>query len=339
MGHLIAPPAVMYSRGAAGIAKRVCTFGLLALAAGVGSNTHAYPAKPLRVLVGLPAGGGADVIARTVSAKMGEIIGQPLVVENRVGGGGRVASEVAARSAPDGYTLVFAGPGSNAIAVSLYEKLGYDPVKDFAPISMVATLPIVLVVNPSIPTKSMAEFVAYAKARPGKLTYASSGSGSTLHLAMELLKMKTGIEVLHVPYKGGVQAIPDLLAGQIQAMFEILPTQLPYLKAGKTRALAVTTSTRSAHLPDVPTMSEAGIADFDMTMWYGLFAPAAVPKPIREQLHAAILKTLNAREIVERLAQQGADAAPTSAEQLARFQKSEIARWAKVIKAAGVVGD
>lgn len=335
-------PALMliaFIRNASFAILPLAVVAVLTLASTVAAHAQTYPSKPLRLVIGLPAGGGADVIARTVSAKLSELIGQPVVVENRLGAAGRIAAEVVAKSSPDGYTVLFGGLVSNAIAVSLYQKLAYDPRKDFAPVSMVATLPNVLVVNLAVPAKSVGEFVAYAKANPGKISYASSGSGGTLHLSMEMLKSMTSIDLVHVPYKGGVQAIPDLLGGQIQAMFEILPTQLPYLNAGKTRALAVTTAKRSALLPDVPTMIEAGVPGFDVTMWYALFAPSAVPKPVIAILNGDLVNTLNAREVRERLAQLGVDPAPTSPEQLAAFQKSEITKWAKVVKEAGVTAE
>lgn len=318
----------------------VAVFGLWGML-GAPETTHAqaYPSRPVRMIVGLPAGGGADTIARTIAAKLSDNVGQPIIVENRPGSATRIAAESVARATPDGYTLLFSGVTAGAIAVSLYKTLPYDPVRDFAPVSLLATLPIVLVVNLSLPAKSVSEFAAYAKSNPGKVSYASSGTGGTLHLSMEMLKTKTGIDVVHVPYKGGVQAIPDLLGGQIQAMFEILPTQLPYLKAGKTRALAVTTAKRSAHLPDVPTMIEAGVPGFEVTLSYALYAPAAVPKPIVAKLNGDVAKTLNAREVRERLAQQGADAASSTPDQLAAFQRSEIAKWAKVIKESGATAD
>ena len=338
MGKTSAMMLIRFASNALLAAMQLSAVAALTLALIVAAHAQTYPSKPLRLVIGLPAGGGADVIARTVSTKLGEIMGQPAIVENRPGSAGRIAAESVARSSADGYTLLFGGV-SNAIAVSLYKTLPYDPVRDFAPVSMVATVPNVLVVSLAFPAKSVADFVAYAKANPRKISYASSGTGGSLHLSMEMLKSMTGIDVVHVPYKGGVQAIPDLLAGQIQAMFEILPTQLPYLKAGRTRALAVTTAKRSAFLPDVPTMIEAGVPGFEVTTWYALYAPAAVPKPIIAKLDADLVKTLDAREVRERLAQQGADPAPTSSEWLATFQKSEIAKWAKVVKDSGVTAE
>jgi tripartite-type tricarboxylate transporter receptor subunit TctC len=314
------------------------TVAVLALILPAAAHAQSYPSKPLRLVLGLPAGGGADAIARIIASKLSDNVAQPVVVENRPGSAARIAAETVARSSADGYTLLFGGL-SNAIAASLYKTLPYDAERDFAPVSMLATLPSVLVVNLALPTKSVSEFVAYAKAHPGKMSYASTGAGGALHLSMEMLKSMTGIDVVHVPYKGGVQAIPDLLSGQIQVMFEILPTQLPYLKAGKTRALAVTTGKRSAFLPDVPTMIEAGVAGFEVTIWYALYVPAAAPAPVIAKLNGDVVKTLAAREVRERLAQQGADPMATSPDQLAAFQKSEIAKWAKVIKESGVTAE
>ena len=311
----------------------------LALASIGAAHSQAYPNKPIRLVVGLPAGGGADTLTRIVAAKLSETMAQQVLVENRVGSGGLIAADAAAKSTPDGYTLLFGSTSYNAIFASFYKKLPYDPVKDFAPISLVATLPNVLVVNLSLPAKSVSEFIAYAKANPGKISYASSGSGSTLHLSMEMLKSMTGIDVVHVPYKGGVLALGDLLSGQIQAMFEILPTDLPYIKAGRVRALAVTTAKRSAQLPDVPTMAEAGVPGFEVTVWYAMFAPAGVPIPIIAKLNADVVKVLNMPDVKERFAQQGADASPSTPEQLVAFQKSEITKWAKVVKESGATAE
>lgn len=320
-------------------ATRASVVGALAIAAIGLAHAQGYPSKPVRLIVGLPAGGGADTITRIVAARLSETLGQPVLVENRVGSGGLIAADAVAKSTPDGYTLLLGSISYNAIFASFYKKLPYDPVKDFAPISLVATLPNVLVVNLSMPAQSVSEFIAYAKAHPGKISYASSGNGSTLHLSMEMLKSMAGIEVVHVPYKGGVLAMGDLLSGRIQAMFEILPTQIANIKAGKVRALAVTTAKRNAQLPDIPTMAEAGVPGFEVTVWYAVFAPAAVPKPIIAKLSADLVKALNMPDVKERLAQQGADAAPTTPEQFAVFQKSEIAKWAKVVKESGANAD
>lgn len=294
-----------------------------------------YPTKPLRLVVGLAPGGGTDITARTVAARLSDVLGQQVVVENRPGSGGLIAAEIVSKAPADGYTLLLGSISYSAIFASLYKKLPYDPVKDFAPISLLATTPNVLCASLTFPPKSVAEFIAYAKANPGKVTYASSGNGSSLHLSMEYLKSLTGIDVLHVPYKGGSTTIPDLIAGQIQIMFNNLPTQVPFIKAGKVRALAVTTAKRNAQFPDLPTMIEAGIPGFEVTVWYSMFAPAKTPKAIVTKLNADVVKVLNMADIRERLAQQGSDAAPSTPEELAAFQKAEIAKWAKVVKASG----
>jgi tripartite-type tricarboxylate transporter receptor subunit TctC len=298
-----------------------------------------YPNKPLRLLVGLAPGGGTDVIARIVAAKLGDAIGQQIVVENRTGSGGLIAADVASKSAADGYTLLFGAISYMSIFASLYKKLPYDPVKDFAPISLVTTTPNVFVVNPALPIKTVSDFIAYAKARPGKVSYGSSGNGSSLHLSMEYLKTLTGIDVVHIPYKGGAPATADLIGGQIQVMFDNLPGQIAFVKSGRTRPLAVTTPTRNAQLPDVPTMIEAGVPGFEVTVWYGLFAPAGTSKAIIAMLNAGVVKALNTPEVRERINQQGGDPAPTTPEQLAVFQKSEIVKWAKIVKASGATAD
>lgn len=294
-----------------------------------------YPTKPVRFLVGLAPGGGTDITARTVATRLSDVLGQQVIVENRPGSGGLIAADIAAKSAPDGYTLLLGSISYSAIFASLYKKLPYDPVKDFAPISLLATTPNVLCASLTFPPKSVSEFIAYAKANPGRVTYASSGNGSSLHLSMEYLKSLTGIDVVHVPYKGGSTTIPDLIAGQIQIMFNNLPTQVPFIKAGKVRALAVTTAKRNAQFPELPTMIEAGVPGFEVVVWYSMFAPAKTPSSIVAKLNTEVVKVLNMPDIRERLAQQGSDAAPTTPEQLAAFQKVEIAKWAKVVKASG----
>jgi tripartite-type tricarboxylate transporter receptor subunit TctC len=313
------------------------TFGLSALlvAGSLGAQTT-YPNRPIRLIVGLAPGGGTDVTARSIAAPLSERLGQSVIVENRVGSGGLIASDLASKSTADGYTLLFGGISHMAIFSSLYKKLPYDPVKDFAPISLAATVPNVLVVNPSIPVNSVSEFIAYAKARPGKVNYGSSGIGSSLHLSMELLKATAGIDVVHIAYKGGALALADLIGGQIQVMFDNLPGQLPMIKAGKVRALAVTTAKRNDQLPQTPTMIESGVAGFEVTVWYGFFAPAKTPAPLINKLHDDIVKVLSLPDVKTRLAQQGADPTPTTPEQFAAFQRSEITKWAKVVKAAGI---
>jgi tripartite-type tricarboxylate transporter receptor subunit TctC len=321
------------------IVVRAVAAAALMLVLASGAQAQTYPNRPIRLLVGLAPGGGTDVTARIVAAKLGDLLGQQIIVENRAGSGGLIAADTAAKATADGYTLLFGAISYSAIFASLYKKLPYDPVKDFAPISLVATLPNVLVVNPSLPVKSVSDFVAYAKARPGNISYGSSGNGSSLHLSMEMLKTMAGIDVLHVPYKGGAPALADLIGGQIQVMFDNLPGQIAYIKSGRTRALAVTTAKRNAQLPDVPTMIESGVPGFEVTVWYGIFAPAGVPKAVVAKLNADLVKTLNLPDVKDRMAQQGADPAPTTPEQFAAFQKSEVAKWAQVVKTSGARAD
>jgi tripartite-type tricarboxylate transporter receptor subunit TctC len=292
----------------------------------------AYPNHPIRLLVGLPPGGSTDAIARIVASKLGDALGQHVVVDNRTGASGLIASEIAARAPADGHTLLFGASFYSEVYASLDRRLPYDPVRDFAPISLVTKVPNVLVVHPALPVRTVADFIAHAKSRPGKLNYASAGNGSSAHLSMEMLKKQVGIDVVHVPYKGAPQALVDLLAGEISVMFGNVPTQIPHLKSGKTRALAVTGATRNFQLPDVPTMMEAGVPNFEITVWYGVFAPARVPPSILSVLNAALIQSLATPEVRERMAVQGAEPTPATRDEFAAFQKAEVAKWAKVVK-------
>jgi tripartite-type tricarboxylate transporter receptor subunit TctC len=303
------------------------------------SAEAAFPQRPIRLIVGLPAGGSTDLMARIVASKLADVLGQPVIIDNRTGGGGLIAADTAAKAPPDGHTLLFGAISYSAIFASLYKKLPYDPVRDFAPISLVTKVPNVLVVNPAMPVKTVADYIAHAKAKRGELSYGSSGTGTSSHLAMEMLKKQTGIEAVHVPYKGGPPALADLLAGQIQVMFTNLPEQIPYVTSGKTRALAVTTAKRNPQLPAVPTMMEAGVPGFEVTVWFGVFAPAHTPTPILARLNAELVRTLNLSEIRERMAQHGAEPAPTTRDEFAAFQKAEVARWAKVVKDSGATAE
>ena len=294
-----------------------------------------YPNKPGRLLVGFAPGGGVDVTARIVAGKLSEIWGQQLVVDNRAGAGGTIATDIAAKAAPDGYSLLFCGIWSHGVAPSLYKQLPYDHYRDFAPVSLIGTTPNVLVVNPTVPAKSVSEFIAYTKANNGKVAIAHPGAGSSPHMTLELFRLTTGVNVVPVPYKGGAPALVDLLGGHIPAMFDNMSTQLSVIKSGRTRALAVTSPKRTAHLPDVPTMIEAGVA-VDVTVWYGLCAPAAVPRPILAKLNSDLHKALNAPDVQRRLMEQGVDPAPSTPDQFAAFIRAETEKWAKVVKEAGV---
>lgn len=294
-----------------------------------------YPAKPIRIVVPFPPAGATDILARAIGVELQKAFGQPVVIENKPGAGGNTGADMVAKSAPDGYTLLMGTVGTHGINVSLYSKMPYDAVKDFEPITVVAGVPNLLVVHPSVNARSVRELTALAKAQPGKLNVASSGNGTSIHMAAELFKMMAGVDILHVPYKGSAPAVTDLLGGQVQMMFDNLPVSLPHAKAGKLRALAVTSLTRSAALPDVPTMHEEGLTGFDATSWFGLLAPAGTPKDIVAKLNAASVKALASPDMRERLAGQGADPVGNTPEQFAAFIKAEIEKWAKIVKASG----
>jgi len=298
-----------------------------------------YPSKPVRVIVGYAAGGTVDIVARIVAAKLSEVWAISVLVDNRQGAGGSIAADVAAKANPDGYTLLMCGSGTHAINPAIYRKLPYDPVRDFAPISQIGTTPNVLLVHPSAQAKSVSEFIAYAKANPGKISIASPGVGSPQHFSLELFKSMTGIDVVHVPYKGGAPALADLLGGQVPALFGNLPTSLKLIKAGKVRALGVTSARRHPQLPDVLTIAESGVPGYEVTTWQGMCAPAEVPKPILAKLNTDLVKVLNMPDTQQRLAEQGVDVAPTTSEQFASQLRSEIIKWAKVAKEAGITAE
>jgi tripartite-type tricarboxylate transporter receptor subunit TctC len=271
-----------------------------------------------------------------MSERLNRLWGQPVVVENRVGAGGTVGAAVAAKATPDGYTLFQCNIASNAIAYSLYTKLPYEPLRDFAPISRIGTTSSAVVVHPSMPAASIAEFIAYAKANPGKVSYGSPGVGTSPHLSMELLKLMAHINLVHIAYKGAAPTIADLLGGQIPAGIVNIPALLPLVQAGRLRALAVTGPKRASQWPSVPTMAEAGMPGYNVTSWYGLCAPAGTPRPIVEKVHADLSTVLQAPDVQQRLNDLVIDAAPTSPEQFAEFIRSETGRWAKVVKDAGI---
>jgi tripartite-type tricarboxylate transporter receptor subunit TctC len=299
------------------------------------AQAPAYPTKPIRIVVPFPPGGATDILAREVAQKLNEAWGQQVIVDNRPGAGGNIGSELVAKAAPDGYTLEMGTVGTHAINASLYAKMPYDNVKDFVPIILVAGVPNVLEVNPSLPVNSVAELIAYAKANPGKLNFASSGNGTSIHLSGELFKAMAGVEMTHVPYKGSAPALQDLIAGQVQLMFDNLPPSLPQIKAGKLRALAVTSSVRAPALPDVPTVAEAGLPGFEASSWFGLLAPAGTSPAIVAKINAEVAKWLATPEAKENLAKQGANAAGGTPEDFAKHIAAETAKWAKVVKASG----
>lgn len=294
-----------------------------------------YPLRPVRTIVPFAPGGGADIVARGILPRLGESMGQQFVIDNRPGGGTLIGAELAARSAPDGYTLFIGITGTMAINPSIYRKLPYDPVRDFAPITMMANGPNVLVVHPSLPARSVKELIALARSRPGQMSYGSSGIGGAPHLAGELFKSMARVDMIHVPYKGAAPATTDLLAGHIQIMFAGMGAALPYIQAGKLRALAVAGEARSPALPDAPTIGEF-LKGFAAATWFGLFAPAGTPKEVITLLHREIGRATAREDVRKQLLSLGYEPATSTPDQLGQYVKDEIAKWAGVIKAAGI---
>ena len=317
------------------------TFTLTATLAALTGSALAqdkWPSKPITYIVPFPAGGTTDVLGRLIGQKLGAALGTTIVVDNKGGAGGSLGSEIAARAAPDGYTLLGGTISSHAINVSLYPKLGYDPIKSFAPITLIGTNPVVLVVNQASPYKTLADVVAAAKAKK-PLNSASAGSGTSQHLALELLKAKAGIDITHIPYKGSGPAIQDVMAGQVDMMFDTTVVAGPHIESGKLRAIAVTSAKRLPTMPNVPTVAEsgvAGLADYEVISWQAIFAPAGTPKPVIDKLHADIGKILKEHEMQERITKLGMQGADMTVEQIAAFQKAEVAKWAAVIKSANI---
>lgn len=293
-----------------------------------------WPNKPIKLVVGYAAGGATDVLARLVAVKLGESLGQSVIVDNRAGANSNVGASIVAHAPADGYTL-FMFSIANTINATLYDKLDYDPQKDFAPIGLVAKVPNIMVVNPSLPIRSVADYVKYAKESKDGITFASSGSGSSIHLSGEMFKMYAKLNMLHVPYKGSAPAVTDLIGGQVQSMFDNAPSALPHVKGGRLRAIAVTSATRSPLLPDVPTIAESGFPDFDVQSWFGLTAPAATPKPIVERLNAELQKVLAMEDVQKRLFELGASRAPGTSADMGAFIAAEVKRWREVVKASG----
>ena len=297
-----------------------------------------YPNRPLRFIVPYAAGGNGDIVSRIIAHKLVTQLGQQIVIDNRGGAGGNIGAELAARAVPDGYTIML-GTNTHAINMSLYAKPGYDLQRDFAPIALATAAPMVLIIHPSLPAKTVKEFIALAKAHPNKLNYATGGSGSSAHVITELFKSMAGVQLVHVAYKGVAQATTDLIAGQIQMSFNSIATALAHMQAGRVRALAISTDTRSTAAPQLPTIAESGLPGFDASIWQGIFAPARTPPEIIARLNREIVGALGTSEVKDQLGAQGVDAQPSTPEQFAVFIRAEIARWATVIKVSGAKVD
>ena len=308
---------------------------VIAQPASTGSG-QAYPAKAVRMIVGFPAGGTSDIMARLTGQKLSEAWGQTFIIDNRPGAGGNIGTELVAKSAPDGYTLLVS-PGSTLTSnPAVYSKVPFDTVRDFAPVTIIAGVPNALVVHPSLPVKNLKDLIALAKSRPGQLAYASTGAGQSTHLSAELLKLSAGINMIHVPYKGSAPALTDVVAGQVSVMFDNLPSVLPFIKSARLKPLAVSSATRSRALPELPTVAESGLAGFDVTVWFAVLAPAATPREIVNRLNTEIVKAIKTQDMRERLAQQGADPVGNTPEDFAAVIKRDLAKWAKVVKDAGI---
>jgi tripartite-type tricarboxylate transporter receptor subunit TctC len=318
--------------------------GLVALAAGAiaapapAQPVDAWPARPIRFILPFPPGGGTDILGRLIAERLTAGLGQPVVAENRGGAGGNVGAEAAAKSAPDGYTIVLVAP-SLAISPSLYSKLNYDPVKDFAPVSLVATVPNVMVTNPEVPAKTLGEFIRLAKSKPGEMNFGSGGSGTSNHLAGELFNIVAGVKLVHVPYKGVNLAMNDVLSGRVQLVVIGVPATVPYIKAGRLRALALVAPQRSPVLPDVPTATEAGLPQFDVTTWYGILAPSGTPRPVVMRLNTELARIMHSSELKEKLDALATDPVTSTPEEFASLIRSEIAKWAAVVREAGLKAD
>jgi tripartite-type tricarboxylate transporter receptor subunit TctC len=329
------PGTAMNSPGKRGRLVRVALGLSMLLAWAPPPAAQSYPAKAIKIVVPFPAGGIADIYARFVANGFNEAWGQPVVVENRAGAGGNIGADLVAKSAPDGYSIVMGSFGTHAVNVTLFARLPYDPVRDFSPIALVLEAEGLLVVHPSVSAASVPELIAYARARPGALTFASAGMGTASHLAGELFKTMAKVDMVHVPYKGNVPAITDLLAGQTSLIFATMPTVLPYAKAGKLRALATIGTVRSAAAPELPTVAEAALPGFEVNNWVGLFAPAGTPMEIVRQLNGEVTRTMQSPAIQARLPGEGARFSANTPEQFSAFVKAEIAKWAPVVRASG----
>jgi len=313
---------------------RIAFAFLVAFLAAAAAQAQTWPSKPIRYIVPFPPAGATDITARIMADKISGPLGQSVVVENRPGAAGNVGTEFVARSAPDGYTILQLTV-AQSISATLYTKINYDVEKDLAPAAMVALVPNVMIVHPSVPAKSVAEFIALAKAKPGKINFASSGSGTSIHMSAEMFKMLTGVNIVHIPYKGSGPALADMLGGQVDVMFDNLTSSIGHIRSGKLRALAVTTVTRYPELPDLPTMQEAGVPGYEATAWFGIVVPRGTPRDAIARINGEVNKALAQADVKEKLAQQGALARSWTPEEFGSFIHNEVVKWAKVVKASG----
>jgi tripartite-type tricarboxylate transporter receptor subunit TctC len=320
------------------LARALLGAGMLGIITYAQAGEGAWPAKPVRIVVGFPPGGATDVVARTIAPRLGEALGQSVVVDNRAGAASNIGAEHAARSAKDGYTL-FMGTVSTSINPTLYRKLAYDPLTDFAPITQVTSTPFLFVVHPSLPVKSVKEFIALAKTRPGELNFASAGSGSGAHLFVEMFGSMAGVKLMHVPYKGAAPATTATLSGETIFMFDNIVTTLPHVRAGRLRALGVTTAARSSAAPDIVTIAEAGVPGYDANAWFGLFAPTGTPPGVIDRLNAEVVKIVKMPDIRERFLSLGAEPVGSTPGEFGAFFRSEVAKWGKVVKQSGAQVD
>ena len=305
------------------------------LLGGTSALAQAYPTKPVTIIVPFAAGGTTDILARIIGQALTAELGQSVVVDNRAGAGGNIGGQAAAKAAPDGHTLFMGTVGTHAINASLYKKMPFDPVKDFAPLTRVANVPNLLVANPAQPYKSVKDLIAYAKANPGKVNFGSSGNGSSIHLSGELFKSLAKVDMQHAPYKGSAPAVTDLLGNQIGIMFDNMPSAIQHVRSGSLVPLAVTTAKRSPELPNVPTIAEAGVPGYEATSWFGMFAPAGTPAPVLAKLNAAIVKVLAQPDVKKKINEQGAEVYSETPEQFAAFIQAESVKWGKVVKESG----
>jgi tripartite-type tricarboxylate transporter receptor subunit TctC len=320
-------------------ARLACAMLSVALAAPLAASAQAYPSKPIRYIVPFPPGGATDTLARAIAQKLTESMGQPVVIDNRPGAGGNIGIEAAVRSPADGYTIVTVATATVAINPTLYRNLSFDASRDLAPVAFIAYVPNILVVNPSVPASSLAELIAYLKANPGKVNYASPGSGNSSHLAGEMFRQRAGVEITHVPYKGDAPAFTDLVGGQVQMMFAIMVTAVPHVKSGRLKPIALAGLQRAPSLPDVPTLSEAGLPGFDAGAWFGVMAPAGTPKDVVGRLNAEINKALQSQEVRDRLTPLGAAPTTMAPDQFSALIAKEREKWGKLVRDSGAQVD